>query len=94
VPQKGAAVDPAMPPQAAAPVAARRLGPWAAGAIGLGVAAAAAAWAWTQRSVEPAAAPPVVKAPAAAPVPGYAGPALGQVASVPTWGQGASAPAR
>jgi hypothetical protein len=82
-------------PVAAAPAAARRLGPWIAGAIGLGVAAAATAWVWTQRGVEPPATPPpVVKAPAAAPVPGYAGPALGQVASVPTWGQGASSPAR
>ncbi|HOY33605.1 serine/threonine protein kinase [Piscinibacter sp.] len=99
VPQKAVAAaatpSPAVAAETASSATARRLGPWIAGAVGLSVAAAAAAWVWSQRTVEPPALPPpVVKAPAAAPVPGYAGPALGQVASVPTWGQGTSAPAR
>ncbi|MBL0091632.1 MAG: protein kinase [Piscinibacter sp.] len=99
VPQKAVAAaatpSPAVAAETASSATARRLGPWIAGAVGLSVAAAAAAWVWSQRTVEPPALPPpVVKAPPAAPVPGYAGPALGQVASVPTWGQGTSAPAR
>ncbi len=72
--------------EAQAPAPSRRGLAIALGGVALAAIAGAAWWA----SRPPAVAPAPVAAPAAKP--GYSGPALGEVASVPTWGAGASAP--
>lgn len=101
VPQRAAAVPPIAAPAAGSPAFARTEAQAPAATSGrramtivlavAGIAAlGGAAW-WASRpamGVKPAAA----AAPAA--TPGYSGPALGEVASVPTWGGGAATPPR
>ncbi|MFT3956002.1 MAG: serine/threonine-protein kinase [Piscinibacter sp.] len=74
--------------EAQAPAPARRGMVFVLGGVAV-AAIAGAAW-WATRA--PAVAQPAAAVSAAKP--GYSGPALGEVASVPTWGGGASAPVR
>jgi serine/threonine protein kinase len=98
VPQRAAVVPPMAPPAAGSPAFARteaqtpaasRRGLAIVLAVAGIVAVGAAAW-WASRPAA-SAQPPAIRP---AGTPGYSGPALGDVASVPTWGGGASAPAR
>ena len=102
VPQKRVAVPPATPAAGSPTAFARTEAQVPAGSRrglalvlgGVAVAAiAGAAW-WASRPAAVAAPSAAVPAVAPAAKPGYSGPALGEVASVPTWGGGASSPAR
>lgn len=102
VPPKRVAVPPAAPAagsptafartEAQVPATSRRGLALALGGVAVAAIAGGAWWASRPAGLAPSSA----AAPAAAPAakPGYSGPALGEVASVPTWGSGASAPSR